>query len=181
MFKKLLVPLDGSGLAEKVLPLVQELAAKFGSQVTLLRVAEPVFLPTTGGDGIHARFVVNLQAEIANQAREYLANLAGEMGAETAVSTITRESSPTADTILDVAEEIAADTIIMSTHGRGGLSRLVYGSVASKLLSQSPIPIFLVRAEETLDLTLPIIHDPHDMRVTENRVHDAEMIGQLLK
>ena len=103
------------------------------------------------------------------------------MADKTAVSTITREGSPAAETILDVAEEVGADTIIMSTHGRGGLSRLVYGSVASKLLSQSPVPIFLVRAEEELDLTLPAIQDLEGIRTSEGRIHNAETIGQLLK
>lgn len=181
MFKHLLVPLDGSALAERVLPLACELAAKFDSPMTLLRVAEPVFMPTTGGDGIHARFVVNLQAEMANQARAYLAGLQAKLGRETAVFTLTREGSPAADTILDVAQEIEADTILMSTHGRGGLSRLVYGSVASKLLSASPIPIFLVRATETPDVTLPAIENRDDMWVSDRQVHAAEMIGQLLK
>ncbi|MCA9995160.1 MAG: universal stress protein [Anaerolineales bacterium] len=181
MFKELLIPLDGSVLAERVMPLAQELAAKFDSHVTLLRVVEPIFLPTTGSDAIHTRFVISMMEESAIQAREYLARLADEMREETAVSIITREGSPAADAILDVAKEVGADTIIMTTHGRGGLSRLVYGSVASKLLSQSPIPIFLVRAEEELDLTLPAIQDLDDIRTSEGRVHDAETIGQLLK
>ncbi|MCB9435074.1 MAG: universal stress protein [Ardenticatenaceae bacterium] len=181
MFKELLVPLDGSVLAEKVLPLAQELAAKFDSHVTLLRVVEPIFLPTTGNDALNTRFVVSMMEESAIQTREYLARLEADMADKTAVSTITREGSPAAETILDVAEEVGADTIIMSTHGRGGLSRLVYGSVASKLLSQSPVPIFLVRAEEELDLTLPAIQDLEGIRTSEGRIHNAETIGQLLK
>lgn len=181
MFKELLIPLDGSALAEKVLPLAQELAARFGSHITLLRVAEPVFLPTTGADGIDVRFIVNLQEEMANQARAYLAKLQEEWGVKTAVSTLTRASSPAADTILEVAQEVGADTIIMTTHGRGGFSRLVYGSVASKLLSASPIPLFLIRATEELDVTLPPIEDLEDIRATEHRIHNAETIAQLLK
>jgi len=153
MYEKVVVLLDGSGLAEQVLPHVVEIVRGRDSQVYLLSVA-PVMVPTmAAGVGPHPMYMTAdfLVAETAQQERieqelrEYLEKTAERLRSVAAgVHTVVRFGRP-ADEILQYAEEIEADLIAMSTHGRSGISRWVYGSVADKVLRGATCPVLLVR------------------------------------
>lgn len=145
MYKRALVALDGSPAAEAILPIVLEIAGPLDLEVTLVRVNVPV-RPTIIEGAAQAMFedpeVERLDAE------EYLAPIAVDFrrrGIRT--KTLVRRGAA-AEEILKAAQESNADLIAMTTHGRGGLGRLLFGSVAETVLRMSPLPVFLMRATE---------------------------------
>jgi nucleotide-binding universal stress UspA family protein len=149
MFNRILVPLDGSKLAEKALPYAEALAQKFEAELILVQVLQlmPEFVGGPhGGVVFHEQFVQDRQV-----AETYLNNLRQQeysLGGRP-VRTITREAHSVADAITRIACDESVDLIVMSTHGRSGLSRLVHGSVAGQMLHDAPCPIFLVKAKES--------------------------------
>ncbi len=145
MYQKVLVPMDGSKLAECVLEHVKSIAT--GCQVptvVLLRVVEPIalhgYLPREMAEGAYRD--ARETAEI--QAKDYLNEKAEKLKAEgVLVETDITDGLP-ADEILSYAEEKGVDLIVMSTHGKTGVSRWFSGSVAEKVVSQSLIPVLVV-------------------------------------
>jgi nucleotide-binding universal stress UspA family protein len=144
MFKHLLVPLDGSELAEIALPMAKVLALRFESEITLLRA---IHLPPYIGNGFDFTEVyANLSQNMQEEATAYLeAKLKGLLAAGFKANSHIVVGEPAADAILLAADELAVDTIVMSTHGRSGVMRWVFGSVADKVLQQANIPILLAR------------------------------------
>jgi nucleotide-binding universal stress UspA family protein len=141
MYKKILVPLDGSPLAEAVLPHVQALAKSEGAEIVLLRVAvtpDPNFFHRDPGEGRQ------ITDAIEKEALDYMETEVAKLQNEgTPVTYITRDGT-IPDTILEVAEETHADVIAMSTHGRVGIPRLWKGSVAEEIVHASHIPVMLI-------------------------------------
>jgi len=139
-FKKILVPLDGSALAEAALGRAVEFAGD-GVTLMLLRAVEAHTLP--GVDPSDA------QVEVVREAEDYLAAVAARL-AESGVAQV--ETSvwygPAALAIVEAARLRKADLIVMSTHGRSGLGRLILGSVAESVLRGTTTPILLLRTEE---------------------------------
>lgn len=139
-FKTILVPLDGSVLAESVLTRAVELA-KDGARLILVRAAEAHTLPIA--DAAEA------QVKVVGEAEEYLAGVkarlekAGVARVETSVW-----YGPPADTIVEAARFRNADLIVMSSHGRSGLGRLVLGSVAESVLRGTTTAILLIREDK---------------------------------
>ena len=149
MFTHLVVPLDGSFFAEKALPYALELASKFGGRITLVQIPQdpPVVVSELGMES--ADFYMQMRDTFHGEAEAYLKQVAAdlqEQGFE--VSTMVREGTPVADTLIKAVYSINADALVMSTHGRSGLGRLVFGSVAEQVLRQSRIPVLLVRVSE---------------------------------
>lgn len=149
MFQKLLIPLDGSDLAEEALPAATEIAEKFGASLMLLRVvATPQAALGTEADVAHDQLLDDIRGYVYEDCRTYLARQQALLEAEGYdIQVRLAEGSSPADSIVDVATEIGADLIIMSTHGRSGVSRLVFGSVAEKVLRLAAVPVLLLRAE----------------------------------
>lgn len=141
MYKKILVPLDGSPLAEAVLPHAEALAKSEGAEIIILRVPD---LPAPDLF-IHNPAMANKiieDAEIA--ADKYLQDEVQKLGnIGVKVSTLIREG-PVPDTILAAAEETHADVIAMSTHGRSGIQRWLMGSVADRVVHHAHIPVMLI-------------------------------------
>jgi nucleotide-binding universal stress UspA family protein len=137
-FAHLLVPLDGSALAEAILPVVRSLARTFGSALTLVQVVEPVAYPMIDATGVEAR--------MREEAGRYLDGVKETMRADGfRVQSEVLFGAPTR-AILEYAARVGADGIAMATHGRGGLDRWLLGSVAEKVLSASEVPVLLQRA-----------------------------------
>ena len=138
MFKKILVPLDGSKLAEGILPQVEQLAKIHGSEVTLLRVAlEHIF---EGTDPIEH------QVKMVREAENYLAKVEANLKKTgLKVNSVVRYGQD-AQEIVDHARERGFDLIAMYTHGRTGIKQWVLGSVANKVLGASSVPVLLCRA-----------------------------------
>lgn len=168
MFTHLLVPLDGSELAETALPMAQAVANRFGSRVTLLRA---VHLPPYIGDGLDfTDLYTNLDQSMQQEAREYLAQTQKKLaaaGIDADFHLVVGE--PPADAILLAADELGADAIVMSTHGRSGMMRWVFGSVADRVLQRATVPILLSRVPPlgAGPIKVPALRDLEEMRSHE--------------
>jgi nucleotide-binding universal stress UspA family protein len=149
MLQKILVPLDGSELAERALPYAKALAEKFDGELILFRGLETVRIVPLPEFGVVPYEYDELVDQAEEQAHGYLGDLRDEIREEglSARVAVTRGRS-VADAIVDFAEKEAVDLIVKTTHGRSGISRWVFGSVALKVLEQAPCPVFLVRVEE---------------------------------
>jgi len=147
MLKKILLPLDGSKLSEKALPYAEALARKFEAELVLVHVLEPMHLVADYSSmAYYNQDVWQSEAEM----KIYLNGVRGELREHhLPAQTILAKGGPVAETIIDLAYEKGADLIVMSTHGRSGLSRWVHGSIATKVLQHAPCPIFLVRSVES--------------------------------
>jgi nucleotide-binding universal stress UspA family protein len=151
----ILIPLDGSALAEAALVPAVDLARDYQAKLVLVRAAEahgfPMADPTAA------------QVDAVRAAEEYLPGVharltaAGLADVETAVW-----YGPPAEAIVEAARYRVADLIVMSSHGRTGLGRLVLGSVAESVLRGTETPIFLVRPGHALGDTpfVPALAEP---------------------
>jgi nucleotide-binding universal stress UspA family protein len=152
MYKRVLVPLDGSELAEMVFSYARDLAARLGLDLFLLHVANP-----------HERDLVPLHRAYVERAAEVLRRQSEELqkkaGAEPEGEQVTARGELAVghpgEEILSYALSHDIDLIIMSTHGRSGIKRWALGSVADKILRVSKIPVCLVRA----GVPEEVIHD----------------------
>jgi nucleotide-binding universal stress UspA family protein len=137
-----LVPLDGSELSEAALPAAELLAEAFDARLNLLSVVEPPGYPLYG-EGY--AYVVYDEEDERTRARQYLKQRVTELrGRGRAVSASVAVGLPPS-LIPAVAKEQASDVVVMATHGSGGLTRLLLGSVATSTLRHSPVPLLLVR------------------------------------
>ncbi len=147
MYDKILVPLDGSHRAERILAYVEELARNLGSSLIFLRVVEHDLSVVSDQVTTPEYFVETLERGVKN-ARDYMAVLQGEYRDRgVRVKTII-EQGPVVETIIKVAESENVDLVAMASHGRSGLSRVFYGSVAAGVLHRIERPLLLVRADE---------------------------------
>jgi len=134
MYYRVLVPLDGSKLAEQVFPAVAELASAFGSEVVIAGVCEP----EEKEEGQTCRLYINDKAE---QLESSLA------GSAATLKTVVLFGKP-AEQILRYAEVEKVDLIIMSSHGRSGIMPWSLGSTVDKVFKRVGIPLIVVRAKE---------------------------------
>ncbi len=144
---RILVPLDGSGFAEAVLPYATALARALDWTVVLLRVAPPA-LPTVVEAEISAsQLPAPLVAEPPSEADRYLAAVAASLKAQGVRAQPLVRVGPPAQAILDESAASGADLVVMATHGRSGMSRMLYGSVAAEVLHRGHLPLLLVRPD----------------------------------
>jgi nucleotide-binding universal stress UspA family protein len=147
MYKKVLVPLDGSKLAECVLPHVETIGKGCGVlEVVFLRVAEPFRLPSGYNAGLGQETIDRIDAEDKAAAQSYLDNLVKRTrydGVSVKPEVIT--GTP-AESIADYATKNSIELIVIATHGRSGVSRWALGSVADRVLHFACIPVLMVRA-----------------------------------
>ncbi len=141
MYKKILVPLDGSELSKKALDHAEKLAKTFDAEIILFQVVP--FMPIYGSPELVTPLIVDeKQKEVAERS---LTNLAEEMKKRGhKVTSMVRTGQQVAVEIIDFAKERGADLIVMCTHGRSGITRWVLGSVAHKVLTRAETPILLI-------------------------------------
>jgi nucleotide-binding universal stress UspA family protein len=145
MYKRVVVPLDGSRLAEGMLHFIVDIAGPLDLEVVLLRVIR--VMPPQVAESVRAAALENVE-HAAGDALEYLAPLAVDLRRRgIRVRTQVRRGEPV-DEIVGCAHEVQADLIAMTTHGRSGLGRLLFGSVAEAVLRRAEIPVFLMRMTE---------------------------------
>jgi nucleotide-binding universal stress UspA family protein len=147
MFKHLLVPLDGSMLAEKALTPALSMAQSFDSEITLLRITPPPYVAARVSGSAYGDLILNLRRMASEEAHAYLRAQQGSLrqqGHKVHIHLL--EGEGVAELILNVIESLGIDAVVMSTHGHGGLTRWVFGSVADKVLRRAPVPILLIRA-----------------------------------
>ena len=142
--QRILVPLDGSALAEKALPLAMLLAKKFDSELILLRALE-LALPTPEIKYPENHWLREALQYSFREAQSYLDAREAELVQQGfQVRTLVRDGPPP-DDILAVAVNEKIDLIVISSHGMGGPSPWTSGSVADKVMQHSPCPVLLVR------------------------------------
>jgi nucleotide-binding universal stress UspA family protein len=155
MYKSILVPLDGSELAECSLQHVQAIAQGCNvPAVTLLTVIEPSpeFVPHEAGSQsqVEAMFREHeqRQAQAIDNANKYLAKASGSLSKENVAAKADVVLAPrgkgVAEVILEYAQNSATDLIIMSTHGRSGIARWAMGSIADRVVRSSTVPVLIV-------------------------------------
>lgn len=145
MIKKILVPLDGSQMAEAVLPHVQSLAQLYQAEVLLLEITEPL-RPAVYPQGVE--LLEPILREMRAEANAYVRKTArtlNELGIKTQAEVI--DAVDIAHTILTYADEKGADLITLSTHGLSGISRWLLGSVADKVIHSAKVPVLLIRPD----------------------------------
>ena len=146
MYKKILVPLDGSTRAEAIIPHVEDLASCYDATVVLLQIVEPIIAYTSPYDA-YPELSMDHSERRAEEVNEYLSRWADKLG-EKAIKTVVRsEHGPVVKTIIDVASEEEVDLLAMASHGRSGLSRVFYGSVSAGVLQRVDRPLLLVRSQ----------------------------------
>jgi nucleotide-binding universal stress UspA family protein len=128
-------------VAETIVPFVLQIAGPLDMEITLFRVVVP---PPIAIDERDSR--VDQVDKLCIDAEEYLTAIAAELRAKgLRVDTQVRTGDDAVEEILAGARDVGADLIAMTTHGRGGLGRLLFGSVAEAVLRQADIPVFLMR------------------------------------
>lgn len=143
-YKHILIPLDGSELAEMALNDAVAIAHLSHAEITLLHVVPPI----ENVLAVDVAYPIYLDQQWENQktlALDYLSNIGKRLGDGSAPVHKVVEMGPAAESIIDYAHQHPIDLIIMSTHGRSGLQRWVYGSVADKVLRGAGVPVLLVR------------------------------------
>ncbi len=149
MFKKLLIATDGSDLAGKAISAGLELARSNGATVLVLTATDPVTAGTTaGGFGTITAgpILVRLEETYAAQAAGILAAAKTQAAAfGLSVETLHVPHKRPADAILDTVKDRGLDTIVMGSHGRRGLGRLILGSQAAEVLARADVPVLIVK------------------------------------
>ncbi len=154
MYKKILIPLDGSDLAESILPYAIELASNFGSHLILLSVVELSHLAAMQECAEYDAVPQPTNREMERRSVEvtrYLGRQVEKLDALGIDAHAYTRYGPVVSTILCTSRDEQADLIAMASHGRGGLSDVYYGSVAAGVLQRIDRPLLIVRAQETLD------------------------------
>jgi nucleotide-binding universal stress UspA family protein len=144
MYKRILVPLDGSKLSEAVLPHAERLARALDVEIVLLHVdvsPAPEFDPHVSPLAPVTEEVKQLHAD----EKSYIKHVCSKMESEGVRATYLLREGAVAETIMEMAEVMQADLIAMSTHGRTGMLRLLLGSVAEQVVHESKIPVMLIR------------------------------------
>ena len=148
MYQKVLVPLDGSKLAECVLPHVQSIVSGCGVRsAEFVRVIEPGPM-AMGDDGgaISPEDERKITAANWKEAEDYLNALVSRISYDNVKTGTKVLSGKAAEVIADYATKNGADLIVIATHGRSGVSRWVWGSVADRVLRSACVPVLMVRA-----------------------------------
>lgn len=138
MFERVLIPLDGSPLAEAILPLLKPLIRRVEAEVILVQVAQYPAVPGASG-------YVPL-VEFEEPAREYIRGRVAGLSEEGIRARGVVRVGPAADGILDAVEAEGASMIALTTHGRSGVSRWVMGSVTERVVRSSPVPVLAIRS-----------------------------------
>ena len=147
MYKTILVPLDGSKRAEAILKHVEELTNLYDAKIIFLQVVEPppLIVGPEGDIALHQREIERWTKE----AESYLTSIQGEFRAKGIEAKKFVEHGPVVEVIIITAERENVDLIALASHGRTGLSRVFYGSVAAGILQRVDRPLFIVRSRDS--------------------------------
>ncbi len=149
--KKIVIPLDGSPFSETTFAHVEDLAKHAGTEIVLLEVSESPIVPSYGSRPINQtweKYRDNLWAELQQQVSEYLEKTNADLekkGLKVKYQVARGEVGGVAQSIMQIAQKEKADLIVMATHGRTGVNRWVYGSVANRIVQESTQPLLLIR------------------------------------
>ncbi len=143
MYERILVPLDGSEVAEAILPFVEKIAGPVDAQVILFRVVEPLSVAEVmAAGGVVAPDTLALRQL---EAKQYLEKTAGRLAAKGIRVQTDLRAGASGPEILTAVATWGADLLAMATHGRTGLRRVIFGSVAETVLRTAPVPVLAIR------------------------------------
>ena len=153
MYERILLPLDGSKLAEAALPYIEELVSRVTPglkvEITLFQVISSVTHDVVAGTySFPVPYREEEMEQIKKKAMDYLDKAGEGLRSKGAIVKIKVGVGSAAEEIIKAADEINADWIAMSTHGRSGLSRWAFGSVTDKVLRGGNKPMLMVRASK---------------------------------
>jgi nucleotide-binding universal stress UspA family protein len=153
MFETIVVPLDGSELAERALGPALELRQKLGAKIILVRAVEslaqrlvqtPAVIETAGAAAANVELMEDVVEAEQAEAKTYLQALIAKAGNIDGEAVIVEGKA--ADAIVELAKQRKAGLIVMSSHGHGGLGRLIFGSTTDEVLQHSAVPVLLIRS-----------------------------------
>lgn len=150
MLRTILVPLDGSALAERAIPMACELARRTGGAVHLVRAHVPIaVIGATAEGALFSQEMLAADKAIRKRATEYVTALATKVAGEWGirVTPISKDGSP-AGLVTDLADRILADLIVMTTHGAGGFAPDWLGSVADAVIRHARRPVLTLPAND---------------------------------
>ena len=146
MYRRIMLTLDTSELAERALPHAMEMATAFGAELCILSVV-PVSNDESG-DVLTSE--ADWKAQVAHT-EEYIAGVLEALQSHDIKASAEIRRGNVTDEILIFSEKFEADLIVMSSHGRSGLGRWVYGSVTDRVLRYADCPVLLIRVVEAQD------------------------------
>ncbi len=148
-YQHVLVPLDGSELAESVLPHLEAVASNCQiTTVELVRAVQPIEMHYKAAMPFDAREEKEINQSAIKEADSYLQKVKARLDASRMTVTTKVLSGKIADVLTDYLKKSNADLLIIATHGRSGPSRWIWGSVTEKMLQSCGVPVFLVRPKE---------------------------------
>ena len=158
MDERILIPLDGSRIGEAALPYVEGLVSKLSPRVkvelTLLQIVSLLTHYVAAGEAaVPIVYTEREMEQIQQQARSYLNKVGGNIKSKKVTVKIRVEIGNAVEEIIKVADEINANWIAMSTHGRSGLGRWAFGSVTDRVLRGGNKPMLMVRAPRDIAKT----------------------------
>lgn len=149
MIKKVLVTLDGSPLAEAVIPHAEDIAIPLGAELIFLRVVPPIPARAASIEirtrGYSAKQLI---ATVVEEAKNYLKGVEERSRSRGANSRSVVVEGMVIDTILRFIDEEDIDIVAISTHGHSGITRLIVGSVAGVVMRRANIPVLMLRSRE---------------------------------
>lgn len=150
MYKKIMIPLDGSALAECVLPHVEAIAGGCPvRELVLLRVVEPERVYSVSDSPIDPNLAAARESVRKKEADDYLQSIADRLDEPGLTCEIKSIVGRVAESLIDYCVANGVDLVIIATHGHSGVTRWVRGSVADKILRSSKIPVLVIRAPGT--------------------------------
>ncbi len=148
MFRRILVPVDGSATAARGLREAIQLAKDQGAKLRLVHVVDEGMAIGAAEAGVDMQDLVAGMVKSGRAVLERSRRAAEKQGVRAEVAIYESMAGPTADTILRDAKKWRADLIVMGTHGRRGIRRLVLGSDAEQIMRETTVPVLLVRARQ---------------------------------
>jgi nucleotide-binding universal stress UspA family protein len=145
MYRKIMVPLDGSQVAECVIPHIEAIVGKSVTRLELVTVIEPLEIPTRGKIALSDDEIKEIDTETKKEAAKYLEQVSSRLAQAGIKASAVILSGKAADSLVRYAVNNGVDLIIMATHGRSGISKIFWGSVAEKILRATAIPVLLIK------------------------------------
>ena len=161
MYERILVPLDGSGQSEEVLPFIRTLAEVSKAEIVLLRVAEyPYTLYSMcyeypPSDPGLSKTIQDKKKVIYHEVKDYLEQIASNLAVAGVKVTVEVGEGPVVEAILAYTERLHIDLIALSTCGQGRGSQWMIGAVADRVLHEAQVPVILIRP-----MSCSLISDP---------------------
>ena len=149
MYKRILVPIDGSQTATKALQSALQMAKESGGVVRIVHLVDAnAYMGSSGGFLNYPRDLPDAMRGSGKKMLEDAANLAQTMGVPAETQLFDTFDGRLADVVSDAAKAWNADLIVVGTHGRRGLGRVLLGSGAEQILRQAPLPVLVIRSDE---------------------------------